>query len=312
MIDDTYIRDLMFGNRQLKAKVYKEVTSDKDSAIYKYIDSRFDDSKSFDESLYRIFHGISARPKCKTCGTDLKFFKSTKKSVFPTYCSCKCAQDDSELRHKIEQTSLERYGATNVAKSRHFKEAYAKHLREKYNDSTMTNAWQAQEVKDKIRKTCLEKYNTTNYGATREHQEKLKSKEVVSKRESTKRARHTFNTSSQEMKSLSLIKDHFSDVVCQYKSDKYPFMCDFYIPSTDTYIECNYHWTHGKHAFIGDGDDMAIVSMWESRGTKFYKNAIDCWTRRDVAKRRVAQENNLNYLEFWTIDELANWLNSCK
>lgn len=30
------------------------------------------------------------------------------------------------------------------------------------------------------------------------------------------------------------------DVVRQYKSDRYPFLCDFYIPLMDLYIELNY------------------------------------------------------------------------
>lgn len=35
----------------------------------------------------------------------------------------------------------------------------------------------------------------------------------------------------------------------QYKSELYPFACDFYIQNLDLYIECNFHWTHGGHKF---------------------------------------------------------------
>lgn len=37
-------------------------------------------------------------------------------------------------------------------------------------------------------------------------------------------------------------------------------------------------------------------------------DAINCWTVRDVLKRNTAKQNNLNYLEFFTILELENWL----
>ena len=32
------------------------------------------------------------------------------------------------------------------------------------------------------------------------------------------------------------------------------------------------------------------------------------WTIRDVKKRNIAKENNLNYIEFFTILELETWL----
>ena len=33
------------------------------------------------------------------------------------------------------------------------------------------------------------------------------------------------------------------------------------------------------------------------------------WTIRDVNKRNIAKQNNLNYIEFWNINELKEWLN---
>ena len=42
---------------------------------------------------------------------------------------------------------------------------------------------------------------------------------------------------------------------------------------------------------------------------KKYKNAIDVWTRRDPLKRKTAKENNLNWLEFFTIKDFEDWFN---
>ena len=50
-----------------------------------------------------------------------------------------------------------------------------------------------------------------------------------------------------------------SDVITQYKDDRYPFACNFYIPSLDLFIECNYHWTYGGKPYEGTEDDKQIV-----------------------------------------------------
>ena len=86
-------------------------------------------------------------------------------------------------------------------------------------------------------------------------------------------------------------------------------MCDFYIPSLDLYIECNYHWTHGCHPYLGTQDDLKLIEYWKSKNTQYYNNAINCWSIRDVHKRNIAKQNNLNYKEFFTILDLQNWLN---
>ena len=35
---------------------------------------------------------------------------------------------------------------------------------------------------------------------------------------------------------------------------------------------------------------------------------INTWCDSDVKKRNKAKENNLNYIEFWNIDEVDIWL----
>lgn len=36
--------------------------------------------------------------------------------------------------------------------------------------------------------------------------------------------------------------------------------------------------------------------------------AINTWTKRDVNKRNVAKQNNINIKEFWKVSELENFL----
>jgi hypothetical protein len=43
-----------------------------------------------------------------------------------------------------------------------------------------------------------------------------------------------------------------------------------------------------------------------------YDSVIYTWSDLDVRKRNIAKQNNLNYIEFWNINELKDWLNQNK
>lgn len=106
---------------------------------------------------------------------------------------------------------------------------------------------------------------------------------------------------------FKILKSIFPDTIHQYKDkNRYQFNCDFYIPSIDTFIECQYSWVHGGHPFdINNADDVAKLNTLKERyGDKWWP----IWAERDVNKRNVAQQNNLNYIEFWNINELRQWV----
>lgn len=84
--------------------------------------------------------------------------------------------------------------------------------------------------------------------------------------------------------------------------------CDFYIPSLDLFIEFQGYYTHGKHPFNSNSkDDLKLIEQYKE---KYDENcqAITIWTIKDPEKRRCAKEHNLNWKEFFTIDELKDWL----
>lgn len=114
------------------------------------------------------------------------------------------------------------------------------------------------------------------------------------------RVNNTFNTSKPEEEYYEKLKSEYGEdnVIRYYSDERYPFVCDFYIPSEDLFIEYNGSWTHGGHPFNElDLDDISKLEYWEERSkdSKYYKNAIYTWTDLDVRKQKIAKENNLNY-----------------
>ena len=53
-------------------------------------------------------------------------------------------------------------------------------------------------------------------------------------------------------------------------------------------------------------EDITILNLWKNKNLSYYDNAITTWTIRDVNKRNIAKQNNLNFIEIWNIEELNN------
>lgn len=111
----------------------------------------------------------------------------------------------------------------------------------------------------------------------------------------------TLNTSLQEENYYKILVSKYGEdgVIRQYfDRDRYPFNCDFYIPSEDLFIEYNKSWTHGGHPFDKlNLDDISKLEFWQEKAktSKYYRNAIYTWTDLDVRKTEIAKKNNLNY-----------------
>lgn len=175
----------------------------------------------------------------------------------------------------------------SITKGRHTK-------LEKYGDEHYHNI-------EKAQSTMRQKYGVSNFCEHNKCREKLYSNETKLKRDNTHRKNNSFNASSPENKLYNLLISKYGDdnVVRNYKCDKYPFLCDFYIKTLDKFIELNYHWTHGSHPFNKDNKlDLLKLEQWKEKSKKslFYKNAIYVWTDLDVRKQQIAKNNGLNYL----------------
>ena len=309
MITDEIIIKMFYGKRQIYAGMLKKLNTGKlSNDIIEYLDSRFNDSSSYKETLYRIKYGIEARPVCKMCGGKVDFIGKKDKG-FNEHCSCKCTQQDSDVRKKNEETCMVLYGVSNPAKSEKIKEQIKNTNLQRYG---VENVYKSELIKERIKHTMLERYGVENIHNAPYIVKRWKEneQEIVKKRNATKKLNKSFNTSSPEEYCYEFLSSLFNDVYRQYQTDVYPYACDFYIKDLDMYVELNCHWTHGSHPFDDtDEQDLAKVQYWKSKNTKFYNIAIDVWTRRDVIKRQCAKQSGIKFLEFWKKEDLIDYFN---
>ena len=323
-----YLSNVIKFNK-LKYNKYKNILS--------YINNRFIDSKSHRETLYRIHYNIETVPICPVCGKQLSF-AGRKGILYGAHCSNKCKKLDPNVnvkwkttciknnndgitnRKKAKETIQEKYNVDNPFQIpeiiQKIKDKNKLHIQDILLKMKLTSlqkygveySFQSDIVKEKIIQTSLIKYGVEHPIQSDIVKKKYNWKEITKKIYDTKHKNHTFNTSKSELESYDILKKKYPEVIRQYKSAKYPFACDFYIPSLDLYIECNYHWTHGGKPYEGTEEDINKIKLWKSKNTKFYNNAIKCWSISDVYKRNIAKQNKINYIEFWNIEELKEWI----
>ena len=208
------------------------------------------------------------------------------------------------VKDKIKETNIKRYGVEWSAQNKEINQKTINTQIKKYGG--VFNP-------EKVKKTNIEKYGVEKPFMSSDIQNKIRDKKdiILQKVNNTKRINGTFNSSNTEKASKTLLIEKFGidNVIEQYKSDLYPFYCDFYIKNLDLYIECNYHWTHGKHKFNKDNiDDIEKLNIWKQKNTPFYNTAINTWAHRDIEKFNCADKNNLNYKAFYSLDELKQYL----
>ena len=175
---------------------------------------------------------------------------------------------------------------------------------------------------EKMKQTCLEKYGVQYYTQTTEYKKYMKNIKIIENQKNkeylTKMKNNSFNISHVEEEIYILLCQKYKEVKRQYKSEKYPFACDFYIPEIDTYIEYQGWWGHGSEPFDNTNiNHIEIIKNWNKKSfevnyqgklKKMYNYAIKTWTIKDPNKRDIAKKNNLKWLEFFNINQFKEWL----
>jgi len=210
---------------------------------------------------------------------------------------------------KSKQTKLERYGNENYNNIEKQREV----MNNLYGGYTLVSKI----LSNKVKNTLLEKYGTDNYFKSEAYKNKFKNNEFVfnlmAKVYETKKKNNSFIGSKIEQEFKKLLNIFELVYEQNYRSDLYPFNCDFYIPKLDLYIELNFHWTHGHEPFnIYNKKHIEILKEWTRKGNELnfkdkkkeqYFVAIYVWTNLDVKKLEVAKKNHLNYIQIYRQDE---------
>ena len=83
----------------------------------------------------------------------------------------------------------------------------------------------------------------------------------------------------------------YSDLQYDVKvNDKYPYYCDFYIPSLELFIELQAHPSHGR---------LPINKLSVDEYSKYSAKWVDVFARRDVEKINKAKKNNINLIRIY-------------
>lgn len=271
----------------------------------------------------RIEHGLSKTEyymkylktpdegKCVICGKPTQFKKA--EDGFYKYCSRECQNIGISKVFKYYHKEHDKFEYCPVCKkitkhtvgigcyscwSRNANETLVDRMQEKYG---VDNVYQLPSVKEKIVNTSMERYGTSNPGNC-----------IEGRRKAYKTMREKGNHSSWE----DILEDYFKNnnilYKKQYKDDLYPFFCDFYLSETKTYIELHGFWSHSDHFFDKNSkEDLKKLKKWKdkaSNGHKQYKNAIQVWTKTDLKKKKVAEENSLNYIVLWSLEDINSFI----
>lgn len=201
-------------------------------------------------------------------------------------------KDKNKILKNMKQTLMEKYGVDNISKTQYFKNAY--------------------------KQTMLEKYGVEHYSQTNDY--KIKFKRTLKKNGKCR-------GSDEENIIYQKILQFYPDVLRWYSNDeRYPFECDFYIPSLDTFIEYQGDWYHGKKPYNEPYDSENkhhndMLNKWKLKDEEFiskgfkrnkYARAIKIWTIKDPLKRQTALKNNLNYIEIFDINDIDTILEGLK
>lgn len=217
------------------------------------------------------------------------------------------------VKEKNKQTCLEKYGVEYTFQSDNNKEKSKETMIHKYGDLYS----KTQECVEKTKQSNLEKYGVEHPWKLNKENNPLGLDIVFPKDKGFKTMKEngTLNSSKIEKELETELRKSFPNLKTQYKSEVYPFSCDYYIPSLDLYIEYNGIWTHGGCFYDENNEENRnTLEKWKqlSEHSDFYQSAIDTWTRRDLIKLNTALNNNLNYIAWFNEEQALDWISKFK
>lgn len=267
------------------------------------------------QTYYNTYIKNGPEEICPICGKPNTFFSI--RAGYSKHCSAKCAQIDNNVRNKQAATNLQKYGHKCALASTQAKIKTNNTKLQRYGSKTYNNS-------EKMKQTKLDKYgeyyvnpektkatNMERYGVECSFQDRNARLKALTT------MRKNGNRSSYEDKLEQFFLDNKIPFEQEWNKDpRYPYHCDFYLPDSDTFIEINVYWTHGKHFFNPKNkNDLATLSIWKEKalqGLEQYKNAINIWTNLDLNKKHCAEINKINYIVLWNKQDIDAFINNYK
>lgn len=228
--------------------------------------------------------------------------RQRERALYGYHRRCLTEEEKIVANERRIATSQARYGVDHPSQRASFRQSVSQYMCDLENQ---------RRIRAKTVATNQERYGVAYFTQLPEHRQEQSRRMSDPSHQcrilSAKRENGTLATSSSEDALYELLikymDQHGMTVVRQYRDEKrYPFAVDFYIPERDLFIELNGSWSHGGHWYEADREmDQKIVQTWLKKGqkSKYYRVALQTWTERDVRKREVARQAELNYVTLW-------------
>ena len=121
------------------------------------------------ENIRNIIYGIcfdEQLKKCKNCGKEMKYSQ-----MKLSYCSKKCKSNSVEVKDKIKQTNLEKYGCKCSLQNKEIQDKIKQTCIERYG---CENPFQNENIKNKIKQTNLERLGYEHPSQNKEIKNRIK------------------------------------------------------------------------------------------------------------------------------------------
>lgn len=312
----------------------------KNNDLYNYLLTRYKDSDSLKETIFRIRNGIEIRPTCVLCGGKVKFDEHVshhcmRNHGFYWHCSTKCSENDKEVRDKIKETCLERYGdehnwgkhsSVRSKCAETFKKNYdtqekldelfekrSKTKMEHYGDPNYNNREKFKQTNlerygveyyintEKIRETMLRKYGVTTALKLQKCIENLHTFETFLKGEHTRKINGSYRKSKLEDIIRKFVEEKYSSLLIETNRRVYldGYEIDIYLPEIKLGIEVQGDYFHANPLFYNPDDII--------KG----RTAKEIWNR-DTKKVKIAIKKKITLLQIWENDIRNNFKEVCK
>lgn len=174
-------------------------------------------------------------------------------------------------------------------------------------------------VKAKNKATTIARYGVAhnwNNGILRENcKNTMKEKYGVTHnwQSSKLRSKEKFKVSQLEQEFMDYLDLYHISYKYRYydETGKYPYECDFYLPTLNMFIEINGTALHDTHIFDPNNEnDIKQLEYYKSRiDSSWYQSKVRIWLK-DYEKQQTAIKNNLNYKIIWTKQDIEKFIDA--